>query len=122
MQILLAIQAIAADVKLEHVKSHQDTKYPGQPLPWEAQLNKKCDEITTARMEAALEPCPTVPFLPASQVFISIRRHTITYHIPTQLRTFAGLPGLRAHFVKYHEWETPVIFDIVDWPMFTQPR
>jgi hypothetical protein len=25
---------------------------------------------------------------------------------------------LRAHLVKYHEWETPVIFSIVDWPMF----
>jgi hypothetical protein len=104
MQILSAIQAIAADIKLEHVEGHQDTKYPEQPLPWEAQLNKRCDEIATAHLEAALEPIPTVPFLPASQVSISIRRHTITHHIPTQLRTFAGLPGLRTHFVKHHEW------------------
>jgi hypothetical protein len=65
-----------------------------------------------------LEPLPTVPFLPASQVSISIGQHTITHHIPTQLRTFAGLPGLRAQFVKHHEWETPGIFDIVNWPMF----
>jgi hypothetical protein len=85
MQILSAIQAFADGVRLEHVGGHQDTKYPEQPLPWEAQLNQRCDEIVTAHLEVALEPLPTVPFLPARQVSISVGQHTITHHIPTQL-------------------------------------
>jgi hypothetical protein len=41
MQILSSIQALASVVELEHVEGHQDTKYPGQPLPWEAALNQR---------------------------------------------------------------------------------
>jgi hypothetical protein len=41
-----------------------------------------------------------------------------THHIPTQLRTFAGLPGLRAHFVRHYAWDFPTIFDLIDWPVF----
>jgi hypothetical protein len=39
-------------------------------------------------------------------------------HTTSQLRTFVGLPGLRAYMVQHHEWETPTIFDLVDWPVF----
>jgi hypothetical protein len=99
MQILASIQSLASFVELEHVEGHQDTKYPGRPLPWEAQLNQHCDEIATAHLEAGNAPLPTVPFLPASQVSISVGAPTITHHIPTQLRNFAGLPGLRAYMV-----------------------
>jgi hypothetical protein len=48
---------------------------------------------------------------------LSVGNHTITHHIPTQLRTFAGLPGIRAHFTERHQWETPAIFDLIDWPL-----
>jgi hypothetical protein len=118
MQILAAIQAMAAAVTLEHAEGHQDTKYPGQPFPWEAQLNQRRDEIATVHLEVTLVPLPTVPFVPASQVSLSLGYHTITHHIPTQLRTFTGLPGLRTHFAQHHDWETPAIFDLVDWPLF----
>jgi hypothetical protein len=118
MQILASIQALASEVTFIHVEGHQDTKYPDKPLPWEAQLNQRCDEIAMAHLQAAQAPLPTVPFLPASQASIYIGQHTITHHIPTQLRTFAGLPGLKAHFVKHHKWESLAIFDLVDWPVF----
>jgi hypothetical protein len=114
MQILASIHALASDVTLEHVEGHQDTKYPGRPLPWAAELNRRCDDIATAHLESATTTLPTMPSLPASQVSISIGAHTITHHIPTQLRTFAGLPGLRAHFVRHHEWDSPTIFDLID--------
>jgi hypothetical protein len=96
MQILTAIDAIGSPVVFEHVEGHQDTKYPDQPLSWEAQVNQRCDEIATGYLEAATSSIPTVTFLPASRVRISVGTHTITHHIPTQLRTFSGLPGIRA--------------------------
>jgi hypothetical protein len=47
IQILDAIDELGMAVCFEHVEGHQDTKYPDRPLPWEAQLNQRCDEIAT---------------------------------------------------------------------------
>jgi hypothetical protein len=118
MQILASLQALLALVAFEHVEGHQDTKYPDEPLSWSAQLNQRCDEIATAHLDLATEPMPTVPFLPASTVSISVGAHTITHYIPTQFRTFDGLAGIRQHLCTHHEWEEPTIFDLVDWPVF----
>jgi hypothetical protein len=105
-------------VAFEHVEGHQDIKYPGLPLSWPATLNQRCDEIASLHLDSATTSIPTVTFLPASQVSISVGSATITHHIPTQLRTFAGTPGMRAHYCKHHEWEDPATFDLVDWPRF----
>jgi hypothetical protein len=118
MQILAAVAALEGDVAFEHVEGHQDTKYPGRPLPRAAQLNQRCDKIATTHLEAATRSIPSVTFLPASKVSVTVRQHTITHHIPTQLRTFAGIAGMRAHFHKHHKWEDPAIFDLIDWPLF----
>jgi hypothetical protein len=118
MQILAYLQAFVAPVAFEHVEGHQDTKYPDEPLSWAAQLNQRCDEIATAHLDRATDPMPTVPFLPASTVSVSVGAHTITHHLPTQFRTFAGLAGIRQHLCDRHEWEEPTIFDLVDWPVF----
>jgi hypothetical protein len=118
MQILVAIQALGGLLALEHVEGHQDTKYPDKPLPWAAKLNMRCDEIATLHLENAVAPIPTVTFLPASKVSLSIGEWTITHHIPTQLRTFAGLPGLRDHYHRHHGWASTAIFDLIDWPLF----
>jgi hypothetical protein len=67
-----------------------------------------------------VQPIPTVTFLPASQVSISVGAHTLTHHIPTQLRYFSGLTGLRAHYCKHHAWISTAIFDLIDWPLFHQ--
>jgi hypothetical protein len=61
---------------------------------------------------------PAVPFLPASTVSVYVGAHTITHHLPTQFRTFAGLAGIWQHLCTHHEWEEPAIFDFVDWPVF----
>jgi hypothetical protein len=94
MQILSAVQAGSLHVVFEHVEGHQDTKYPERPLSWAAKLNMPCDEIATLHLAFAATPLPTVAFLPTSVVSLSMGHHTITHHIPTQLRTFAGLPSM----------------------------
>jgi hypothetical protein len=118
MQILASLQALVAPVVLEHAEGHQDTKYPVEPLSWAAQLNQRCDEIATAHLELAAHWIRRVLFLPESRVSVSVGRHTITHRLPTQLRTFASLPGIRAHLCTHHEWSEPAIFDLVDWPVF----
>jgi hypothetical protein len=110
MQIIAVLQTLESNVKFEHIEGHQDTTYPNQPLSWAAQLNMRCDEIATNQLEAASQPIPNVTFLPVSQVSISVGNHTITHHIPTQLRYFSGL----------HGWTSPTIFDLIDWPLFHQ--
>jgi hypothetical protein len=118
MQILASLQVLVVSVAFEHVEGHQDTKYPDEPLSWATQLNQRCDEIATAHLDLATDPMPNVPFLPASTVSVSVGAHTITHHLPTQFRTFAGLAGIRQHLCDHHEWEEPTIFDLVDWPVF----
>jgi hypothetical protein len=118
MQILAAVKVVGSNVDFEHVEGHQDTKYPGQPLSWPATLNKRCDEIALTHLNKATSPIPSVTFLPASKVSIPVGHQTLTHHIPTQLRTFAGILGMRAHYCQHHEWENPAIFDLVDWPRF----
>jgi hypothetical protein len=113
-------------VAFEHVQGHQDTKYPGRPLPRAAQLNQRCDEIATTHLDSDTRSIPdsdtrsilSVAFLPASKVSVTVRQHTITHHIPTQLRMFAGIAGMRAHLHRQHKWDDPAIFDLIDWPMF----
>jgi hypothetical protein len=120
MQILMAIQALGGPVYMEHVEGHQDTKYPDKPLPWAATLNMRCDEIATLHLEAAVALIPSVAFLPASKVSLSIGGQTITHHIPTQLRTFAGLHGIKDHYRRHHGWDSPAVFDLIAWPLFHQ--
>jgi hypothetical protein len=40
---------------------------------------------------------------------------TVTIHIPSQLRSFAGLRAYRLYLCKHHEWD-PSTFDLVEWP------
>jgi hypothetical protein len=117
MQILSAIRALGLVVQFEHVEGHQE-KYPERPLPWEAQLNQRCDEIATDHLEAPTTTLPTVYFLPASKVSITVGKQTLTHHIPTKLRTFVELSGIRAHFMERHKWDSLVIFDLIDWSLF----
>jgi hypothetical protein len=63
MQILAAVAALEADVAFEHVEGHQDTKYPGRPLPRAAQLNQRCDEIATTHLDSATCSIPSVRHL-----------------------------------------------------------
>jgi hypothetical protein len=84
MQILQAVTELESDVEFEHVEGRQDTKYPGQPLPRAAQLNQRCDEIATAHLDSAISSIPSVTFLPASKVSVTVPSHSYPpYSHPT---------------------------------------
>jgi hypothetical protein len=92
MQILEVVRALESPVTFEHVEGHQDTKYPERPLSWAAQLKLRCDETATDQLDAASQPIPTVTFLPASHVSISVGAHTLTLTI-ISLHNFGTSPG-----------------------------
>jgi hypothetical protein len=116
LQILSAMASLGP-VALEHVLGHQDDNDDGEPLSWEAQLNQRCDTLATDHLSSVNDILPLVPFLPASKVGLTVQGTTLTHHLPTQLRTFAGLPAYRKYLCRHHAWE-PEVFDIIDWPIF----
>jgi hypothetical protein len=95
-------------------EGHQDTKYPDQPLPWDAQLNQRCDEIATDHLEAATEILRTTSYFPASKVSLTVQHTTITHHIPSQLRYISGLPAHRAYICRHHGL-TLDEYDTIGW-------
>jgi hypothetical protein len=102
MQILDALAAFHHRPSLCHVEGHQDTKYPGRPLPWNAQLNQRCDEIATDHLAAATEILTKTSYFPASKVSLTVQQTTITHHIPSQLRYCSSLPAHRAYICRHH--------------------
>jgi hypothetical protein len=114
MQILAALAAFHPKPIMCHVEGHQDTKYPDRPLSWDAQLNKRCDEIATDHLEAATEILRTTSYFPASKVSLTVQHTTITHHIPSQLRYFSGLPAHRA-YIRRHHGLTLEEYDTIGW-------
>jgi hypothetical protein len=111
---------IGVVIQFEHVEGHQDTKYPSRGL----YLEKRNRTNVAMRLQRTIwrrprRPyLPTVDFLPASKVSITVGKQTLTHHIRTQLRTFVGLPDIRAHFMERYKWDSSAIFDLIDWPLF----
>jgi hypothetical protein len=95
LQILNTFATFPSMPTLCYVEGYQGTKYPDRPLKWEAQLNKRCDEIVTDHLEAATDILSTTPFFPASKASLTVGVMTLTHHIPSQLRFFAGLSSYR---------------------------
>ena len=79
-----------------------NAKDPDPLFTWPSILNQRCDALATQALAEATDPQPAVPFLPACRATLSIDGVTITHHIPTQIRTAAGLPALRAYLARCH--------------------
>jgi hypothetical protein len=55
MLIIDSLSLLATTVHLEHVKGHQDDSLSQDELPWTAQLNVRCDELATAKLERSIK-------------------------------------------------------------------
>jgi hypothetical protein len=115
LQIIAALSCFSPRPRLIHVEGHQDTKYPDRPPTWESHLNQRCDEIATHHLQHATTVLPLTSFFTASKAQLNVQGTTITHHIPSQLRSFAGLRAYRQYLCKHHEWEHAT-FDLVEWP------
>jgi hypothetical protein len=60
---------------------------------------------------------PLVPFLLANKVNLTVNGTTLTHHLPSQLRTLAGVPAYRQYLCRHHAWDDEV-FNTIDWPHF----
>ena len=114
MQIVDTLNQLDTDVSFSHVKGHQDGSIDPTDLPWQAQLNIRCDTIATETL-ASVDHDPTVPFLPASELSLTIESTTLTHHIPSQIRRLHASTKQRPYLTKHHEWSSPALFDQVHW-------
>jgi hypothetical protein len=95
-------------MRLEHVKSHQDTKTNFDTLPFEAQLNTICDRNATRHLDyyrdgewaAQSEPLPTRN-MPV-QVFYG--NTAITSHYVSQIRAEIGADTHHNYLQTKYNW------------------
>jgi hypothetical protein len=115
MAILDTFRELKADLVLQHVESHQDTRYPNRPPTWAVILNQRCDSLASKHLDSATEILlQSVPFLPASKISLDVDGVTITHHLPSQLRRCSNSPSLRDYLCRHHQWDGPE-FDLVRW-------
>jgi hypothetical protein len=114
MQIVDTLQLLDTEVSFSHVKGHQDDSIDPTELPWQAQLNIRCDTLATETL-ATVAHAPTVPFLPASELSLTIDTTTITHHVPSQIRRLYASQQQRPYLCKHHDWALPTLFDTVHW-------
>jgi hypothetical protein len=116
MQIIDALGYFSPRPSLLHVEGHQDTKYLNRPPTWASHLNQqRCDEIATHHLAQATTVLHLISFFTASKAQLNVQGTTITHHIPSQLRSFAGLQAYHQYLCKHHEWAHET-FDLVEWP------
>jgi hypothetical protein len=99
---------------LEHVKGHQDAEKKVDELPWEAQMNCHADELATDYLRNFATPSPVVPFIPASNVSITLNGSTLTRNVARRLRQAASSPALETHLLQKYGW-TDVILKSIAW-------
>jgi hypothetical protein len=114
MQIVDTLNLLDTEVTFSHVKGHQDDSSDPTELPWQAQLNIRCDSIATDTL-ATVEHDSLVPFLPASELSLTIASTTITHHVPSQIRRLYASTKQRAYLTKHHQWSSCTLFDQVHW-------
>jgi hypothetical protein len=115
VQLIDALGCFSPRPRLIHVEGHQDTKYPDRPPTWESNLNQRCDEIATHHLRQATNILRLTSFFPASKAQLNVQGTTITHHIPSQLRSFAGLRAHRQYMCTHHQ-SAHKTFDLVEWP------
>ena len=98
----------------EHIKSHQDTKYPNRPLTWKAFLNVAADELATTFLDTT-KPSPSlVPLLPAAKILLHIKQQTITHHHNNTIH-FLSQQGKYIEFLAKTHDKDPAEVANIDW-------
>ena len=118
LQVLHRLDRLDPQVQFVHVKGHQDQDTSWNRLSWPAKLNVTCDRIAGRYLRPRDSPIHSVPHLPASSVALEIKGTTITHHIPTHLRTAAGLLDYKDHCANRCQWDDLSVFDSIDWELY----
>ena len=86
--ILMQINNILVQLKahgmilMKHVNSHQDDDKAFQDLSWPEKSNVYCNQLATTKLKEIIDdPSRIFPFLPASQILLTINNIAITHHV-----------------------------------------
>lgn len=100
------------------MKSHEDDNKDKEDQTWPEKLNIYCNQLATRTFNTILHSLSGhVPFLPASQIMLSINNTAITHHIPSQIRHLWGQIAQQHYLTNQYFWE-PHAFDTVHWEVF----
>jgi hypothetical protein len=116
MQIKDTLRLLGIQLTFTHVKGHQDSTTPHDPLPRQAILNIECDRLASMALKTAT-PTPTVQHFPASKITVTIDSITINRKLPRSICRLAGKARQRASFRRRYQW-TAAQFDQIDWPQY----
>ena len=111
-----SLKALGLASRYTHVKGHQDKGLSPEELralPQPTQLNIRCDQLASDQLERTL-PIPSVPFAEETAVTLDVDGHSITHHVPSQIRNAYGRRLQRKYLTKRYHWQHNE-FDWVHW-------
>ena len=108
------------DLKVYHVKSHQDDGMEYSDLPWwEAKLNVDCDALLAASVQTCTKcnnnKTITYRLPPGHWATLLLNQTWITSHLPTAIKEASYRTDLEECIMKCAGWDSSKIFDMVDW-------
>jgi hypothetical protein len=121
MQILDTIRLLGITFNYNHVKGHQDMTPTHlsltAPLTRQAELNIECDHLATTALKLAC-PSPTVTFLLAGKVTVTIEGTTINRKFPRAIRNLIGRRLQLSSFSSRHYSWSADQFNQIDRPQY----
>ena len=115
--IVRGIQALLQgmpDVRLQHVKGHQDREIPYHRLSLLAQLNVDADTQASRYQRDFGSFQPNVLLTEWAGVHLEFPTGTVTSHYETALRFQATAPDLKSHLMERYSWSKQTM-EVINW-------
>jgi hypothetical protein len=102
------------EIRLQHVKGHQDKKVAYNRLPLIAQMNVDADELASQYQAQFGMSRPRVILSPNAAVHLEINEGTVTAKYDSIIRNAVTVSGLREYIKTKNGWSES-IFESINW-------
>ena len=102
-----------SQLRMIHIKAHQDNDKPAESLSVPARLNVMADKLATKALQEGLGTT-IAGMLPGTEVLVHTAKGTITRRMAQTARYDKGAEEIRKHIQKKNEW-TDNMMDSIDW-------
>jgi hypothetical protein len=98
------IVSLSVSFQHPHFRSRQDDDTKAHLPPWEAQMNAHADALATDCLDNHAEPSKVAPFIPASQVSLTINGKTIPQQHAKRFQQAASSPRTCQKLMARNDW------------------
>jgi hypothetical protein len=112
-----SLQRRSCNIKIEHVKGHQDTATHQRELTYEEILNIAADKLT--HVARALPQVKEYEQLPTNKCNFKLNNKYINSHIPKMVNLAFHSIGLRDYYAENYSWTSNDI-ESIWWPVYYQ--